>query len=118
MILLLAAILISLPGFSQGDINVQMVYVKGGNFFRGCDDPRYSDAEYDNEKPVHRVNITSFSIGKYEITQGQWRTIMGILPMSYQGVDYSNKDCDNCPVVKVTWEDVLDLCATESLEFL
>ena len=117
IILLLAAVFISLPGFCQGDINVQMVYVKGGNFFRGCDDPHYSDAEYDNEKPVHRVNLTSFSISKFEITQGQWRTIMGILPLSYQGVDYANKDCGNCPVVKVSYDDIQEFIKKVNLKY-
>lgn len=92
--------------WGQGNINVQMVYVKGGNFFRGCDDIRYSSKEYEDERPVHRVNITSFNIGKYEITQGQWRKLMGILPESYIGENYINKDCDDCPVVMVNYEEV------------
>lgn len=85
---------------------MQMVYVKGGYFFRGCDDPKYSSDEYQDERPVHRVNVTSFSIGKYEITQGQWRTLMGMLPASYSGTDFVNKDCDDCPVVHVNYEEV------------
>jgi formylglycine-generating enzyme len=105
-ILVFAVMLLGGIAYGQGNINVQMVYVKGGYFFRGCDDRKYIAEEFDNEKPVHRVNVTSFNIGKYEITQGQWRTIMGILPPSYTGTDYINKDCDDCPVVKVNYEDI------------
>lgn len=104
--LLLPVLFSGLMSFAQGNINVQMVYVKGGYFFRGSDDRKYLGEEYENEKPVHRVNVTSFAISKYEITQGQWRTLMGILPTPYNGADYANKDCDNCPVVKVSYDDV------------
>lgn len=106
IILFLATLFTGYVALSQGNINVQMVYVKGGYFFRGCDDKKYNDPEFDNEKPVHRVNVSSFAISKYEITQGQWRTLMGILPPAYNGADYINKDCDNCPVVKVNYADV------------
>jgi len=100
--------LVSLGATAQTSLNVQMVYVKGGNFFRGCDDPKYNTEEFANEKPVHRVNVSSYSISKYEITLGQWKTVMGILPQSYMGVDYVNKDCNECPVVKVTYAEVQD----------
>ncbi|MDE7150627.1 MAG: formylglycine-generating enzyme family protein, partial [Bacteroidales bacterium] len=35
-----------------------------------------SDA-YDNEKPVHSVTLSDFYIGKYEVTQSQWESVMG-----------------------------------------
>ncbi len=107
-LIFLAIIFVSMSCFGQRSLNVQMVYVKGGTFFRGSDDPKYSSSEFDNEKPVHRVTITSFYIGKYEITQGQWLKLMGILPPSYNGVNYINKDCDECPVVDVNYEEVLE----------
>lgn len=112
--LLMLSVLLPAMAIGQGKIhtpkhmNIQMVYVKGGTFFRGCDDPKYSGPEFADEKPVHRVSITSYNIGKYEITQGQWKLLMGILPESYNGVDYINKDCDDCPVVMVNYEEVLE----------
>lgn len=107
-LLTIAFLFVGAVAFSQRKINVniQMVYVKGGYFFRGCDDRKFTATEYDNERPVHRVNVSSFSIGKYEVTQGQWRAIMGIYPPSYNGVDYANKDCDDCPVVKVNYDEI------------
>lgn len=105
-IILSAVLFIGLSCLAQRNLNVQMVYVKGGTFFRGSDDPKYNDPEFDNEKPVHRITVTSFYIGKYEITQGQWKKLMGILPPSYTGIDYINKGCDDCPIVKVNYEDV------------
>src|SRR3954468_3654383 len=103
--LLLALMFIAGRGYSQDEMNIQMVFVKGGNFFMGSDDHHFLDEEYNNERPLHRVNVSSYYIGKYEVTLGQWRNIMGIKPPAYTGVDYGNKDCDNCPVVKVSWDD-------------
>ncbi len=104
--LLIALVLISLPGFCQDEMNIQMIFVKGASFFMGCDDHKFLADEYNNEKPLHRVSVGSYYIGKYEVTLGQWRHIMGIKPPAYTGVDYGNKDCDNCPVVKVSWDDI------------
>ena len=103
--LFLIMVLLSLPSFSQEYMNIQMVFVKGGNYFMGCDDHEYLAPEYDNEKPLHRINVGSYYIGKFEITNIQYKSLMGVYPPAYIGVNYGNKDCDNCPVVKLSWED-------------
>ena len=66
-----------------------MITVQGGTFKMGSN-------EGEDEKPIHEVNISSFKMSKYEITQAQFRAITGINP-SY------NKGCDNCPVELVSW---------------
>jgi len=105
--LLLAFISLHLTAFCQSDLsNIMMVYVKGGSFFMGCDDTKFTAKEYDNERPLHRVTVSSFYIQKYEVTNGQWRQLFGIYPPAYNGVNYVNKDCDDCPVVMVSWDDV------------
>jgi formylglycine-generating enzyme required for sulfatase activity len=104
-----AILFIGRPSFSQEYKNIQMVFVKGGSFFQGSDDHRYLTAEFDNEKPYHRISLSSFYIGKFEFTLGQYRSLMGIRPIPYQGSDYGNKDCDNCPVVKLSWDEVMEL---------
>jgi len=55
---------------------------------------------YDNEKPVHNFCVSDFSIGKYEVTQGQWKAIMGSNP------SYFSSCGDTCPVESVSWNDV------------
>jgi sulfatase modifying factor 1 len=106
--LLLVGLMISLSGFAQTDLNIQMIFVKGASFFMGSDDPHYRGEEFDNERPVHRVSLGSYYIGKYEVTNGMWRRIMGTYPPAYNGIDYGNKNCDNCPVVKISFDDALD----------
>jgi serine/threonine protein kinase len=80
----------------------QMVFVKGGTFTMGCTSEQGSDC-YDNEKPSHRVTVSDFYIGKYEVTQKQWRTVMGSDPP-----ELPFKGCDDCPVDRLSWNDVQD----------
>ena len=54
-------------------VEYPMVYVKGGSFTMGSD----SEEAFDDEKPPHRVRLGSYCIGKYEVTQDLWTTIMG-----------------------------------------
>ena len=73
----------------------QMVKIPSGTFQMGSNDGG------DDEKPVHEVTISSFYISKYEVTQKQWKAIMGANPSHFKG-------CDNCPVEQVSWNDVQD----------
>ncbi len=59
-----------------------------------------NDGESD-EKPIHPVTLSDFLIGKTEVTQKQWRDVTGKDPSNF-------KNCDNCPVEKVSWDDVKD----------
>ena len=73
----------------------EMVFVKGGSFQMG------SNSGLEDEKPVHSVTLSSYYIGKYEITQKQWRDVMGSdLPLLVF------KGCDDCPVEKLNYEEV------------
>jgi len=71
----------------------EMVFVEGGTFMMGSNS---GDAD---EKPVHEVTLSSFSIGKYEVTQAQWQAVMGDNPSYFKG-------CENCPVEMVSWNDI------------
>ena len=72
----------------------EMVVIPAGSFEMGS-----NNGETD-ERPVHRVDIARpFALGKYEVTQGEWRALMGNNPSDFQ-------DCgDRCPVEEVSWED-------------
>jgi formylglycine-generating enzyme required for sulfatase activity/predicted Ser/Thr protein kinase len=77
-----------------------MVRIQGGTFKMGCTSEQGSDC-YDDEKPTHSVTLSNFYIGKYEVTQAQWRAVMNNNPSHFSG-------CDNCPVDNVRWNDVQD----------
>ena len=73
-----------------------MVLIKGGCFEMG--DTSGGGAYW--EKPVHKVCVDDFYMGKYEVTQGQWKEIMGNDNPSHfqQGDDY--------PIESVSWNNV------------
>lgn len=69
-----------------------MVRVEGGSFIMGRD----SGLEWDQK---HKVTLSSFYIGKTEVTQEQWSAIMNYNPSHFKG--------DDLPVENVTYEEVL-----------
>ena len=85
-----------LPDILQ-TLETQMVRVEGGSFTMGCT-PEQENCN-DDEKPTHLVQINSFEIGKYEVTQELWEAVMGENPSAFE-------DCPQCPVETVTWDDV------------
>lgn len=71
----------------------EMVEIEAGNYTMTGS---INQTELSNRK----VNLKKFEIGKYEVTQGQWRAVMGVNPSHF-------KDCGkNCPVEQVTWHGV------------
>ena len=76
----------------------EMVFVQGGTFTMGCTDEQGSDCK-DNEIPTHQDTLSDYYIGKYEVTQGLWKKVMGSNPSDF-------KNCgDDCPVERVSWGD-------------
>src|SRR5215475_80301 len=67
-------------------VTMDFVRIPPGEFIMGCSN---GDAEcYGSEKPAHRVKITKgFEIGKYEVTQAQWQSVMGTTPSEFKGAD-------------------------------
>ncbi|GHT29262.1 hypothetical protein AGMMS49574_05550 [Bacteroidia bacterium] len=84
-------------GIKGSEAAIEMVYVQGGTFSMGCSGEQGGDC-HGSEKPLHSVTVSSFNIGKYEVTQAQWKQIMGSNPSYFKG--------DNLPVESVSWEDV------------
>jgi formylglycine-generating enzyme required for sulfatase activity len=84
---------------AQGKTGLEMVSVQGGTFTMGCTEEQGGDCDSD-EKPAHSVTVGNFQIGKFEVTQRQWKEIMGAdnNPSYLKG--------DDRPVEQVSWNDV------------
>jgi len=80
----------------------EFVFVKGGTFEMGG---TFGDG-VENEQPVHSVTVSSFYIGKYEVTQKEWKEIIGSNSSRFLG--------DNLPVEKVSWLDAVKFCNKKS----
>ena len=73
-----------------------MVRVEGGPFTMGATAEQGSDA-FSDEKPTHQVMLSTYYIGKYEVTQAEWQAVMGTNPSHFKG--------GNLPVENVSWYD-------------
>lgn len=65
-----------------------MVEIQGGTFEMGSNSG--------DEAPTHQVTLSSFSIGRYEVTQEEWKAVMDYNPSNFKGF--------NRPVERVSWE--------------
>ena len=77
-------------------IKYNMVRVEDCTFRMGATSEQDCDA-YDIEEPVHSVTLSSYYIGKTEVTQALWKAVMGSNPSKFKG--------ENLPVENVSWDD-------------
>ena len=78
-------------------VSFEMIAVEGGTFTMGATEEQGSDA-YDDESPTHQVTLSSYMIGKTEVTQELWEAVMGSNPSHF-------KRGSTLPVEDVSWED-------------
>ena len=76
-------------------VTFNMIKVDGGTFTMGATSEQKNPD--DNEKPTHKVTLSSYYIGETEVTQALWTAVMGDNPSRFKG--------DNLPVEQVSWED-------------
>lgn len=88
--------------YSTEKIPENMVMVKGGSFLMGTDDL------VTEEEPVHDVTLDSFYIGKYEVTQKEWKEAMGNNPSVFTG--------DDLPVDNIDWYMAVEYCIKRSIK--
>ena len=82
--------------FMVNGVSFEMVRVEGGTFRMGATSEQEDEADSD-EKPVHGVTLSSYYIGKTEVTQALWQAVMGSNPSRFEGSDL--------PVECVSWND-------------
>lgn len=76
----------------SNQVGMEFIYVPVGSFVMG------SDKGGTDERPAHKVTLRrGFYIGRYEITQAQWQSVMGTNPSNFKGQDL--------PVEQVSWTD-------------
>jgi len=83
----------------NNNLDFEMIEVQGGTITIGCTPEQGGDCR-EAEKPAHLVKVSDFFIGKYEVTQAQWKAVMGGNPSYFKG--------DNLPVEQVSWHDILE----------
>ena len=99
-------------------IKLEMVYIPGGTFTMGS--PESEVDSNNNERPQHDVTVPNFFMGKYPVTQGQWKAIASCadlkvkldleLEPSYFKEPYRNIDRWQRPVEEVIWYQAIEFC--------
>ena len=106
-------------GFIQdlaNDTQLEMMLVPGGTFIMGS--PPEELGHQEDESPQHSVTVQPFFIGKYQVTQAQWRFVAHLPqvnkelnpdPSNFKG-DGSTSLTNHRPVEQVSWEDAVEFC--------
>ena len=99
-------------------VSLEMVKIPGGTFTMGS--PKSEKGSYDYERPQHDVTVPQFFMGKYPVTQGQWKAIASrtdlkveldlnpepsLFQEPYKGIDRWQR-----PVEEVTWYQAVEFC--------
>lgn len=91
-------------------IILEMVSIPGGTFMMGSPDGELEEQKY--EKPRHRVTVEPFLMGKYPITQEQWKAIAALPKINLDlKPDPSNFKGAKRPVEQVSWDEAIEFCA-------
>jgi formylglycine-generating enzyme required for sulfatase activity len=97
-----------------GDLNLEMVEIAGGSFLMGSEktEDGYGRLYYQEELPQHKVSVPTFYMGKFELTQAQWKFVAALPKVN---IDLKAKVAtfrdDNNPVENITWDEAVEFCA-------
>ena len=90
-------------------ITLEMVQIPGGKFLMGSPD---SESERgSDESPQHPVTVQPFTMGRFEVTQAQWKAIASLPKVKIDlNPDPSNFKGSDRPVENVSWNDAIEFC--------
>jgi formylglycine-generating enzyme required for sulfatase activity len=98
----------------SSQVNLEMMLIPAGTFLMGSPENEIGRSSY--ESPQHSVNVPSFCMGKYPVTQEQWRVVAGLAVIDQElNPDLSFFKGDYHPVEQVSWFDAQEFCARLSL---
>ena len=95
---------------AQFSLKPVMVKVEGGTFYMGSD-------QVDDEKPIHIVTVSSFSIGKYPVTVAEYKAFCNATNRPMPGWEPSGGWIDTHPMANIKYTDAVDYCEWLSDKF-
>ncbi len=98
-----AEITITIPGLDERFVQLDMVLIQAGAYYRGS--PYWDPSAEPNESPIQVIWITEpFYMAKYEFTQAQWAALTGSNPSFHADAAGGDR-----PVEMVSWNDIQSL---------
>jgi formylglycine-generating enzyme required for sulfatase activity len=86
-------------------IGIKLLLMSAGTFTMGSP---ATEKGRDDDETQHQVTLSKpFYMGRTEVTQGQWKKVMGTEP--WKGEDYVQEG-DDCPAVYISWDDAVAFC--------
>ncbi|GAK57651.1 sulphatase-modifying factor protein [Candidatus Vecturithrix granuli] len=91
-------------------VMLEMVRIPAGRFLMGA--PESEEGSSDDERPQHEVQIAPFYMGRYPVTQAQWRAVVEVAPQIERPLepDPSSFKGAQRPVENVIWDDAVEFC--------
>ena len=107
----LRKLLLTEPSPHSSILNLpEMVRIPGGSFVMGS--PKDEEGHRKSESPLHKVTVPPFFMGRYPVTQAQWKAVAVLKPVERElKVDPFYFNGDNHPVENVSWYDAVEFCA-------
>jgi len=98
-------------------VTLEMVKIPGGSFLMGTEDKeieklakRFPNKNFDRERRQYPKTVQSFYIGKFEVTQEQYKQVMGTIPPELQQQPNLKFQGDKHPIIFVYWDDAVEFC--------
>ena len=93
----------------NNEISLEMVLIPGGTFLMGA--PKDEPESQVKERPQHEVTLKPFYMGRYTVTQAQWRIVANYPQIERElNPNPSVFKGDNHPVERVSWYDATEFC--------
>ena len=93
--------------YLNNGVKLEMVAIPGGTFMMGSPEGE----GYNKEKPQHEVTLQPFFMGKYPVTQAQWREVASLPKVDKDlNPELSYFKGNNLPVEQVSWDDAVEFC--------
>ena len=93
----------------EEDIHLEMIFIPSGSFLMGS--PKDELERRESEDPQHQVAVPAFFMGKYPVTQAQWKAVAGLPPVERElDPDPSGFKGAERAVEQVSWLDAMEFC--------
>ncbi len=90
-------------------LELEMIRIPAGEFIMGS--PENEQQRKPNESPQHQVYVDDFFMGRYPVTQAQWKAVAA-LPQEKIAlkISYSRFKGDDLPVERISWDEAVEFC--------